>query len=192
MKIYNITKEERDRISGIHSINESSSRENAWKNLIDIINYKSTYIGDLLDEFKLNKVTNTGVVVDHTKRFMIDRLKNGYFNKITVDGSGGGDFAIEVSNFIIKEVTNIINNLSGFFFLTLNEKDIDNTLSKVDFDYIFESLMSTFNYGDIIVGDNIDPYIDKGIRFDTEFRTKFMTLTPKIKNTIVTTIKGRL
>ena len=192
MKIYNITKEERYRISGIHSINESSSRENAWKNLIDIINYKSTYIGDLLDEFKLNKVTNTGVVVDHTKRFMIDRLKNGYFNKITVDGSGGGDFAIEVSNFIIKEVTNIINNLSGFFFLTLNEKDVDNTLSKVDFDYIFESLMSTFNYGDIIVGDNIDPYIDKGIRFDTEFRAKFMTLTPKIKNTIVTTIKGRL
>ena len=90
---------------------------------------------------------------------MIDRLKNGYFNKITVDGSGGGDFTIEVSNFIIKEVTNIINNLSGFYFLTLNEKDVDNTLSKVDFDYIFESLMGTFNYGDIIVGDNIDPYI---------------------------------
>lgn len=192
MNIYKLTKEERDRISGIHSINESSSRENAWKNLIEIINYRSTYIGDLLDEFKLNKITNTGVVVDHTKRFMIDRLKNGYFNKITVDGSGGGDFAIEVSNFIIKEVTNIINNLSGFYFLTLNEKDVDNTLSKVNFDYIFESLMGTFNYGDIIVGDNIDPYIDKGIRFDTEFRTKFMTLTPKIKNTIVTTIKGRL
>lgn len=28
--------------------------------------------------------------------------------------------------------------------------------------------------------------------FDTEFCTKFMTLTPKIKNTIVTTTKGRL
>ena len=101
MNIYNITKEERERISGMHSINESSSMESLWKNLVEVINYKSTYIGDLLDEFKLNKVTNTGVVVDHTKKFMIDRLKNGYFNKITIDGSGGGDFAIEVSNFII-------------------------------------------------------------------------------------------
>lgn len=192
MNIYKLTKEERDRISGIHNLNESSERDNAWKTLVNDISYNTVYIKRLLSDYKVDKVTNVEDVILKSKRFMYDRLKSGYFNKILIDGSGGTDFAVEVSNFIIKEVTSIVNSINGIVFLPIREKDVDREISKIDFDYIFTDLDSFFNYGGYFTTNNIDPYIDKGFRFYKDFNKKFEELSPRIKEKIVQVIKSRV
>ena len=173
-------------------LREESERDNLWRFLVLNISSQSVYIDRLLNDLKLNKIVNTTETVQKTKTFLINKLKEKYFNKITSDGSGGSEFANEVAQFILNQTSSILNKINPILLSTINEKDIDNNIKNVDFDYIFDEISKVFNYGNYITSDNFEPYIDKGGKFDTEFYNTLMKLTPIIKSNIIKLIKNKL
>ena len=189
---FGLTPQERGRIKNLHTLTESSERDLAWKTLVNGVSHKSSYILRMLNGFKLNKITDTEQITLNSKKFVYERLKDGLFNKILIDGSGGSLYAKEVSDFIVKQVSLIMNSINKFLLLTVNDKTIDDAIKEIDMDMVFDELKYFFDLGDYITSDNVDPYIDKGIRFSKEFNESFDQLKNTTLNSVIKTIKDKV
>lgn len=189
---FGLTPQERGRIKNLHTLTESSERDTAWKTLVNGVSYRSSYITRMLNDFKLNKVTDTDQISLNSKKFVYERLKDGVFNKILMDGSGGSLYAKQVSDFIVSQVSLIMNSINKFLLLTVNDKTVDDALENIDMDLVFDELKLFFDLGDYISSDNVDPYVDKGIRFSKEFNESFDQLKNTTLNSVVKTIKDKV
>ena len=176
----------------LHNIVLEGERESAWKEVISTLNHKTSVIDRVLGSFKTGGLVDKENLITNSKTFLNHHLKTHLFDSITKDGSGGKDFALEVSKFIIKEVRRVMNDMGTLVLLPFSDKDVDKGMKQTDFDYIFDELNYYFNVGTYFSDNNIDPYIDNGVKFDREFYSTFMSLTPQIKTSIEKIIKDRV
>lgn len=176
----------------LHNLVLEGERESAWKEVISTLNHKTSVIDRVLGSFKTGGLVDKENLITNSKTFLLHHLRTSIFNSITKDGSGGKEFANEVSKFILKEVRRVMNDMGTLVLLPFNDKDVDKGMKEIDFDYIMDELNYYFNVGSYFTDNNIDPYIDNGIEFEREFYNTFMSLSPQIKGSIEKIIKDRV
>ena len=178
----------------LHNILLEGERESTWKEVVGTVNHNTSSLDRVIGSFKTYGLVDKENLITNSKTFLMYHLKTSLFNNILKDGSGGKEFALEVSKFIIKEVRRVVNDLGTYVFLAFSEKDVDKGMKQTDFDAIFTEIDYYFNVGELFASYNIgtDQDIDNGIKFSKDFSTTLNSLTPQIKTSIENILKSKV